>query len=84
MNQVAKPCPGQIEHLRGRILAHPRLPAERHALAPAAPPRRPVAPGDPVAMRAAWGSWALAGPETVLSVSQARVRTRSLQLMEAL
>ncbi|MBL3587708.1 hypothetical protein JMM61_20565 [Rhodovulum sulfidophilum] len=46
--------------------------------------RRPVAPGDPVAMRAPFGSWALAGPETVLSVSQARVRTRSLQIMEAL
>ncbi|MBL3553203.1 hypothetical protein [Rhodovulum sulfidophilum] len=46
--------------------------------------RRPVAPGDPVAMRAPWGSWALSGPETVLSVSQARVRTRTLQIMEAL
>ncbi|MCE8472760.1 hypothetical protein LZ189_27605, partial [Rhodovulum sulfidophilum] len=46
--------------------------------------RRPVAPGDPVAMRVPFGSWALAGPETVLSVSQARVRTRSLQIREAL
>ncbi|MCE8470445.1 hypothetical protein LZ189_15605 [Rhodovulum sulfidophilum] len=46
--------------------------------------RRPVVPGDPVAMRAPFGSWALAGPETVLCVSQARVRTRALQIREAL
>ncbi|RAP39411.1 hypothetical protein BYZ73_20705 [Rhodovulum viride] len=46
--------------------------------------RAPVAPGDPVAMRAPYGSWALAGPETALAVSQARLRTRTLQLVEAL
>ncbi|BAQ67582.1 hypothetical protein NHU_00412 [Rhodovulum sulfidophilum] len=45
--------------------------------------RRPIAPGDAVAMRAHWGTWALAGPKTALSVSQARLRTRALQLMEA-
>ncbi|WP_414897707.1 hypothetical protein [Rhodovulum sp. YEN HP10] len=46
--------------------------------------RRPVAPGAAVAMRAPYGSWALAGSETGFSVSQARVRTRTLQIMEAL
>ncbi|TDX19817.1 hypothetical protein [Rhodovulum visakhapatnamense] len=46
--------------------------------------RAPVAPGDPVALRAPYGSWALAGSETALAVSQARVRTRTVQLVEAL